>query len=424
MVKYLSMKILVSLLAVLSAILILGLIHMSRALKKARKEASDARDDADAVQNKFLLNISHDIRTPMNAVLGFANMARKYSDNPQKVIDCIDKIELSGMHLLDLLNDILDMSRIESGLVKIEELPVNFRLCSDEMVEIIRGNAESKGINFVYEFENLVSEEVFADPVRLNQVLLNILSNAIKFTPEGGTVTYTIEQLGSNVPGYGSYKFIIKDTGVGIKKEFLNKIFDTFSRERSSTQSGIQGAGVGMSIAKRLVDLMGGAIEVRSEVNVGTIVIVSLNFRLQSIAKYPEELIEELEDIDFAGKRVLLVEDNDLNREIARDFLEEKNLIVEEAVDGVEAVNLMREKEAGYYDMILMDIQMPNMNGYQATETIRSLPDRRKSSIPIAAMTANAFEEDRQMAFAVGMNAFISKPLNLDKLNDVLQRYC
>ena len=328
------------------------------------------------------------------------------------------------MHLLDLLNDILDMSRIESGLVKIEELPVNFRLCSDEMVEIIRGNAESKGINFVYEFENLVSEEVFADPVRLNQVLLNILSNAIKFTPEGGTVTYTIEQLGSNVPGYGSYKFIIKDTGVGIKKEFLNKIFDTFSRERSSTQSGIQGAGVGMSIAKRLVDLMGGAIEVRSEVNVGTIVIVSLNFRLQSIAKYPEELIEELEDIDFAGKRVLLVEDNDLNREIARDFLEEKNLIVEEAVDGVEAVNLMREKEAGYYDMILMDIQMPNMNGYQATETIRSLPDRRKSSIPIAAMTANAFEEDRQMAFAVGMNAFISKPLNLDKLNDVLQRYC
>ncbi|MCR4955008.1 MAG: response regulator [Treponema sp.] len=418
------MKILVSLLAVLSAILILGLIHMSRALKKARKEASDARDDADAVQNKFLLNISHDIRTPMNAVLGFANMARKYSDNPQKVIDCIDKIELSGMHLLDLLNDILDMSRIESGLVKIEELPVNFRLCSDEMVEIIRGNAESKGINFVYEFENLVSEEVFADPVRLNQVLLNILSNAIKFTPEGGTVTYTIEQLGSNVPGYGSYKFIIKDTGVGIKKEFLNKIFDTFSRERSSTQSGIQGAGVGMSIAKRLVDLMGGAIEVRSEVNVGTIVIVSLNFRLQSIAKYPEELIEELEDIDFAGKRVLLVEDNDLNREIARDFLEEKNLIVEEAVDGVEAVNLMREKEAGYYDMILMDIQMPNMNGYQATETIRSLPDRRKSSIPIAAMTANAFEEDRQMAFAVGMNAFISKPLNLDKLNDVLQKYC
>ena len=418
------MKILVSLLAVLSAILIIGLIHMSRALKKARKEASDARDDADAVQNKFLLNISHDIRTPMNAVLGFANMARKYSDNPQKVIDCIDKIELSGMHLLDLLNDILDMSRIESGLVKIEELPVNFRLCSDEMVEIIRGNAESKGINFVYEFENLVSEEVFADPVRLNQVLLNILSNAIKFTPEGGTVTYTIEQLGSNVPGYGSYKFIIKDTGVGIKKEFLNKIFDTFSRERSSTQSGIQGAGVGMSIAKRLVDLMGGAIEVRSEVNVGTIVIVSLNFRLQSIAKYPEELIEELEDIDFAGKRVLLVEDNDLNREIARDFLEEKNLIVEEAVDGVEAVNLMREKEAGYYDMILMDIQMPNMNGYQATETIRSLPDRRKSSIPIAAMTANAFEEDRQMAFAVGMNAFISKPLNLDKLNDVLQRYC
>lgn len=418
------MKIFICALFLVCAILLFLVIFLSRSLKKARKQIIDAKNDADAVQNKFLLNISHDIRTPMNAVLGFANMARKYSDNPEKVVDCIEKIEVSGMHLLDLINDILDMSRIESGLVKIEELPVNFRLCSDEMVEVIRTTAASKGITFNYEFENLVSEEVFADPVRLNQILLNILSNAIKYTPSGGTVTYTIEQLESNVPGYGSYKFIIKDTGIGINKEFINKIFDTFSREKSSTISGVQGVGVGMSIAKRLVDLMGGAIEVRSEVNVGTIVIVSLSFRLQSIAKYPEELIEELEDIDFAGKRILLVEDNELNREIARDFLEEKNLIVEDAVDGVEAVNLMREKEAGYYDMILMDIQMPNMNGYQATEAIRSLPDRRKSSIPIAAMTANAFEEDRQMAFAVGMNAFISKPLNLDKLNDVLQKYC
>lgn len=418
------MKIFICALFLVCAILLFLVIFLSRSLKKARKQIIDAKNDADAVQNKFLLNISHDIRTPMNAVLGFANMARKYSDNPEKVVDCIEKIEVSGMHLLDLINDILDMSRIESGLVKIEELPVNFRLCSDEMVEVIRTTAESKGITFNYEFENLVSEEVFADPVRLNQILLNILSNAIKYTPSGGTVTYTIEQLESNVPGYGSYKFIIKDTGIGINKEFINKIFDTFSREKSSTISGVQGVGVGMSIAKRLVDLMGGAIEVRSEVNVGTIVIVSLSFRLQSIAKYPEELIEELEDIDFAGKRILLVEDNELNREIARDFLEEKNLIVEDAVDGVEAVNLMREKEAGYYDMILMDIQMPNMNGYQATEAIRSLPDRRKASIPIAAMTANAFEEDRQMAFAVGMNAFISKPLNLDKLNDVLQKYC
>ena len=418
------MKIFICALFLVCAILLFLVIFLSRSLKKARKQIIDAKNDADAVQNKFLLNISHDIRTPMNAVLGFANMARKYSDNPEKVVDCIEKIEVSGMHLLDLINDILDMSRIESGLVKIEELPVNFRLCSDEMVEVIRTTAASKGITFNYEFENLVSEEVFADPVRLNQILLNILSNAIKYTPSGGTVTYTIEQLESNVPGYGSYKFSIKDTGIGMNKEFINKIFDTFSREKSSTISGVQGVGVGMSIAKRLVDLMGGAIEVRSEVNVGTIVIVSLSFRLQSIAKYPEELIEELEDIDFAGKRILLVEDNELNREIARDFLEEKNLIVEDAVDGVEAVNLMREKEAGYYDMILMDIQMPNMNGYQATEAIRSLPDRRKSSIPIAAMTANAFEEDRQMAFAVGMNAFISKPLNLDKLNDVLQKYC
>lgn len=418
------MKIWFFILLLITLLLITAVILLVCALKKAKIELEDAKDDADAVQNKFLLNISHDIRTPMNAVLGFANMARKYADNPQKVIDCIDKIEVSGMHLLDLLNDILDMSRIESGLVKIEELPVNFRICSDEMVEIIRTTAQEKGIHFNYEFVNLVSEEVYADPVRLNQVMLNILSNAIKYTPEGGSVTYTIEQLESNIPGYGSYKFIIKDTGIGINKEFISKIFDTFSREQSSTMSGVQGAGVGMSIAKRLIDLMGGAIEIQSEVNVGTIVIVSLNFRLQSIAKYPEELIEELEDIDFAGKRILLVEDNDLNREIARDFLEEKNLIVEEAVDGAEAVNLVRENEAGYYDMILMDIQMPNMNGYQATEYIRSIDDRRKASIPIAAMTANAFEEDRQMAYAVGMNAFISKPLNLEKLNDVLQKYC
>ncbi|MCR4733909.1 MAG: response regulator [Treponema sp.] len=418
------MKAIILLQFLIIALLVFFVIYLSRSLKKAKKDAADARDDADAVQNKFLLNISHDIRTPMNAVLGFANMARKYSDKPEKVVDCIEKIEVSGMHLLDLLNDILDMSRIESGLVKIEELPVNFRRCSDEMVDIIRGTAEAKGIKFNYEFENLVSEEVFVDPVRLNQVMLNILSNAIKYTPEGGTVTYIIEQLESNIPGYGSYKFIVKDTGIGINKEFIERVFDAFSREQSSTISGIQGAGVGMSIAKRLIDLMGGAIDIQSEVNVGTIVIVSLNFRLQSIAKYPEELIEELEDIDFAGKRVLLVEDNDLNREIARDFLEEKNLIVEEAVDGVEAVNLVRDKEAGYYDMILMDIQMPNMNGYEATEEIRALTDRRKSNIPIAAMTANAFEEDRQMAYAVGMNAFISKPLNLDKLNDVLQKYC
>ena len=510
---------------------------------------------ANRAKREFLFNMSHDIRTPMNAIIGFTSLAATHVDNKEQVLDYLKKISTSSQHLLSLINDVLDMSRIESGKVKIEEKAVHLPDLVHDIRSIIQPNISSKRLSLFIDTMDVVDEDIITDPLRLNQVLLNILSNAIKFTPTGGMVSIRIAQKPGAPKGCGNYEFRIKDNGIGINKEFQKHIFEEFTREESSTVSGIQGTGLGLSITKNIVDLMGGTIALESEPGKGSEFIVNLCFTLSGqkaeikqlpqleglralvadddtntclsvstmlskIGMRPEwtisgkeavirtkyaveqgdafsvyiidwlipdmngiEIVRQIRKVigdscpiiiltaydwadieeearaagvtafcekplflselrkvlaepfrvqpaqksvlppkaSFDGKHLLLVEDNALNREIAIEILKEAGFLVDTAGDGVEAVEKMEQSVPGQYDLILMDIQMPRMDGYEATRRIRALPDPRKADIPIFAMTANAFEEDKQNALNAGMNGHIAKPLDIPHLLKVLE---
>ena len=510
---------------------------------------------ANRAKREFLFNMSHDIRTPMNAIIGFTSLAATHVDNKEQVLDYLKKISTSSQHLLSLINDVLDMSRIESGKVKLEEKAVHLPDLVHDVRAIIQPNISSKRLALFIDTMDVADEDIIADPLRLNQVLLNILSNAIKFTPTGGMVSIRIAQKPGAPKGCGNYEFRIKDNGIGINKEFQKHIFEEFTREESSTVSGIQGTGLGLSITKNIVDLMGGTIALESEPGKGSEFIVNLCFALSGqktevrqlpqleglralvadddtntclsvstmlskIGMRPEwtisgkeavirtkyaveqgdafsvyiidwlipdmngiEIVRQIRKVigdscpiiiltaydwadieeearaagvtafcekplflselrkvlaepfrvqtaqtpallpkeSFAGKRLLLVEDNALNREIAMEILKEAGFLVDTAEDGAEAVERMKQAAPGQYDLILMDIQMPRMDGYEATRNIRALPDPRKADVPIFAMTANAFEEDRQNALRAGMNGHIAKPLDIPHLLQVLE---
>lgn len=517
-------------------------------------------ENAERAKTMFLSNMSHDIRTPMNAIIGYTTLAAANLDNKERVKDYLSKTISSSNHLLSLINDILDMSRIESGRVYIEETECSLPDVLHDLRNILQSQMKSKQLNFFIDTIDVVDEDVYCDRLHLNQVLLNLLSNAIKFTPAGGSVSLTIKQKHGAPEGYASYEISVKDTGIGMAPEFLDRVFDPFERELTSTVSGIQGTGLGMAIAKNIIDMMGGTIEVKSEQGKGTEFIISFELRLQS-EKKQVEVIKELEGLralvvdddynvcdsvtkmlvqlgmradwtlsgkeavlhakqayeladefnayiidwqlpdlngievvrrlrkaigestpiiiltaydwegiedeareagvtafcskpiflstlrdtllsatgrpeptkeepiipessgDIAGKRILLVEDNELNREIAETILVESGLLVETAEDGTVAVEKVMASDDGYYDLILMDIQMPVMNGYDATIAIRNLKNPAHSSIPIVAMTANAFNEDKEQAIKCGMNDHIAKPLDMEKLFDVLRKY-
>ena len=374
-------------------------------------------------KSRFLFNMSHDIRTPMNAIIGYTDLALKEPSSP-KMREYLEKIELSGKHLLALINDILEMSRIESGKFELEYAPADLRVIFHEIQTLFSEQMKQKDMNFSVHTSQIHDPYVWCDKKNLNRVLLNVLSNAYKFTPAGGTISASLWEIGNGKDGYGSYEIRIQDNGIGMSKEFAEKMFNAFERERTSTDSGIEGTGLGLSITKNIIDLMGGTIEVLTAPGNGTEMIIRLKMKLAS-----EEDIAELtqdsetisvEQFDFTGRRVLLVEDNMINMEISRMILEEKGFLVETAENGQEALDKVSSSAPGYYDIVLMDIQMPVMDGYAATRAIRSLENRELAEIPIVAMTANAFSEDVRAAEEAGMNGHVAKPVDVELLTKTL----
>ncbi len=382
------------------------------------RNALSAAEHANHAKTVFLNNMSHDIRTPMNAIIGFTALAQKHIDQQEQVEDYLGKIMTSSQHLLALINDVLDMSRIESGKVQLEEHGLDLNELIQDVCTMIQADLRKKELRFSVEAAHLPHPTVVGDDLRLHRILLNILSNAIKFTPAGGEITFRVFQTPTAPAGYTDVTFCIQDSGIGMSKEFQAHIFEAFSRETSSTVNGIQGTGLGMAITKNLVDRMGGHIRVDSEEGKGTTFTVQL--RLFLCDKLTPR--KQNEPVDFHGKKILLVEDNKLNEEIAVAILTDAGFVVDTASDGRQAVAKVQGPAGRDYDLILMDIQMPNMNGYEASRTIRALPDPVRANIPILAMTADAFAEDRQAAIAAGMNGHIAKPIQVASLLETLHQ--
>ena len=375
-------------------------------------------EEANKGKSYFLFNMSHDIRTPLNAIIGYSELAKNHSDEKEVSDDYIYKIQTCGRQLLGLIGDVLDMAKIESGNLEISEKPC---LCQDLMSDImisVNESAKKKGLEFEAS-GNACHSTILCDKVKVQKILLNILSNAVKYTPKGGKISLSVQEKIREDEGLSDFTFVVKDNGIGISKEFLPYIFNSFSRERNATISGVSGTGLGMTITKRLVDAMGGKIEVESQQNMGTTVTVSITFsRLVGLEEKREEIIPDafLKDI-----RVLLVEDNEINGEIASEMLRELKVNVDLVTNGKECIDALLEKDAGYYDLVLMDIQMPVMDGYEATRIIRRFSDKDKRLIPVIAMTANAFEEDKQKAFQSGMNGHLAKPVEMRHLIQALK---
>ena len=357
----------------------------------------------------------------MNAIIGFTELLEKHLDDKELSRAYIKKIQTSNDFLLSLINNVLEMARIESGKTTLDETYWNAYTFNDSLFFLFDSQMKEKGILFTRSSQ-VEHAEVICDETKLREIFLNILSNALKYTPAGGRVTMKLTEIASDRPGYAVYRTEIEDTGIGMSEEFLPHLFEEFTRERSSTESKLNGTGLGMPIVKKLVDLMQGTIEVESRVGRGTKITVTLPHRIaQDIDAM--QLIEKTHAYDarhFKGKRILLAEDNELNAEIAITILEEAGFKVEHAADGIICVDMLEKAEPGYYDLILMDIQMPNMDGYKATQTIRKFSDKKKAKITIVAMTANAFEEDKQDAYKAGMNWHIAKPIRIEELMSAL----
>ena len=389
------------------------------ALKKA--------EDVSLAKTSFLNNMSHDIRTPMNVILGYAQLMENElngKDIPE-ALEHLEKLQQSGNLLLSIINNVLDMAQIESGRMEIDENYCRIEDVWKSLFAVFDEKARKKNITLHYTM-NVEHEHVLTDVTKVKEILVNILSNAIKYTPAGGSVMVYVDELPCDESGYMIVRIRISDTGIGMSQDYLTKIFEAFTREKNTTKSKIAGTGLGMSIDKNYVDLLGGTIDVESELGKGSTFTVTLKHRIADERYYVKKHIEEpgTGNEILKGRNILLAEDNDLNAEIAEAILERAGLTIERVENGIQCVNRILEMPAGTYDMILMDIQMPEMDGYKATQAIRHLPDKDKAYIPIIAMTANAFAEDKRKTMEAGMNAHLSKPLNVPELMDTIRKFC
>ena len=398
-----------------------SLIKKERMQEEKLKKAYVAAENANKAKTEFLNNMSHDIRTPMNVILGY-NHLMKSQLTESKQLDYQKKIEQSGKLLLAIINNVLDMARIESGKIKVDENYERVGEVVDEIISTFSSEAEEKEIHLSGSMK-VTHRNILCDGTKIREIYVNLVSNAMKYTPRGGNVTITVEELPCEKEGYMKVKSEIKDTGIGMSKEYLPTLFEPFSREQNTTIGRIGGTGLGMPIVKKMVDLMGGSIEVASKLGKGTVFTFTLMHKIAD-RKFYSQKTEAAETSEMgknlSGKHVLLAEDNDLNAEIAVTVLEETGIVIERVEDGIQCVNRVVQMSPGTYDLILMDIQMPNMDGYKATRCIRRLDDKKKAEIPIIAMTANAFAEDRKKAFDAGMNGHIAKPIDIEKLGAVI----
>ena len=397
-------------------------------IRAAMQEASDAALAANRAKSDFLARMSHDIRTPMNAIMGMTAVAAMHLDEPERLKDCLNKITIASRHLLALINNVLDMSKIESGKATLDEAPFAVPDVIQSVQTIIQPQADKKDQRLEVVTEALEHPAVLGDAPRIQQVLVNILGNAVKFTPEGGHITFSVRELSSTVQGMGCYRFVCRDNGVGMDEQFIQTIFEPFTRAEDSVSRNIEGTGLGMSISRSIVQMMEGDIRVESEPGQGSTFTVEIHLKLQDArqaapAGEEPELAEDIAEPSFQGRRVLLVEDNELNREIADELLSAMGVTVEQAEDGRQALDMVSQSPPRYYDLVLMDVQMPVMNGYEAARAIRTLGRPDAGALPIVAMTANAFAADIRAALDAGMNDHLAKPVEVAKLAQTLKRW-
>ena len=420
----------ISVMALMLLTAVVSFVNVQRTSQKVKMEQETNRElnrlrmvaeSANAAKSTFLNNMSHDIRTPMNAIIGFTNIALKQNPKPE-VKNCLDKIRDSSDHLLTLINDVLDISRIESGKIQFSPIPVDITEIADTVVNLTYGFLSDRNITFRCNLEKPETPFMLADSLRIREVLVNILGNAVKFTNDGGSITFDAAYFPGGDDRHMVARYRIADTGVGMSEDFLAHIFDEFSQEESSARTKYKGTGLGMAITKRYVDLMGGRITVESKKGKGSVFTVELPMELTEESKVQKQDRSALSQ-NLSGVKVLMAEDNDLNAEIAMIQLEELGLRITRAANGKEAVNTFAQNPPETFDIILMDIMMPEMNGFEATAAIRRLPNRPDAlQIPIIAMTANAFAEDVQASLDAGMNGHLSKPIVIDEVVKAISR--
>ena len=388
------------------------------------KESAEQARSANEAKTRFLFNMSHDIRTPMNAIIGFSGLLEQNLDNKEKAKGYLKKIQVSSNLLLKIINQVLEMARIESGTATLNLEPCNLSELFHSVNFVFESDVKKKGLHFQVD-SKVQHHYAFCDITKLQQIYLNIVSNAIKYTPADHAITVSVIEVPSHKENYARYIFMCEDTGYGMSEEFLPHIFDEFTREHTTTENKISGTGLGLSIVKSMVDLMDGTIKVESIKGKGTKFTVDIALQIASKEDFTEKQVmtKEIVNNEMKHKRILLAEDNDLNAEIAIEILKSEGYLVEHASHGQQCIEMLQNASDGYYDLVLMDIQMPFMNGYEACKEIRKMEDTQKANIPIIAMTANAFEEDKQMAMQAGMNDYVPKPMDMKILNPILQKY-